>query len=83
MRAIPMDARLIVDQHQIQAVKRSARVGIGECRSHHPFHHVAVPATVGRPSLLERMIGIAQVLLIDGRHLGVASASAEQAPDEE
>jgi hypothetical protein len=82
MGTILLHARAILDENEVQNTVIPPRPGFLERPTGYLLHRLAVPALIGRPSLLERLVGGGDVLLVGRRLTPVASPGAEQSENE-
>lgn len=81
--AVAIDAGLVIDQHEVELVEGDTRMGLGQRVTHDTLHQPSIPPPVGSASLLQRVIGFAEVLLVCRGELYVAPPRTEQPAHEE
>src|SRR6185503_16103620 len=79
MGTVLVDARLVVDQDQEKVPRRPVRPHLGEGGASGLFHHLALPAAIGRRGVRERGVGGADALLPATRAHAVTPLHAEKA----
>jgi hypothetical protein len=82
VRPILPHAWPIVDEDEVQLAIRPSRPGLGKRTSRDLLHSLAMPALVGRPGVLQRLVRRCNMRLIGGRLPPVTGPGTQQAQDE-